>query len=367
MSSIFISYSRKDQAYVKKIIEALEARQLPVWLDSRTNYGAKWAQIIQSNLEKSKVFLLVMSPRSRNSIWVANELIHALKCKKPIFPILLEGEIWMDVASIQTFDATGGKLPCGSFFTDVSKYFPDVDSDTHSTIGTSTFSGNSGESTNLSIYQGQLSEGLQVPQIQIRSDVDIEYDYLEDLLRKSRWKEGDVETQNIIRSIFKKHVSFDDPESFPLKDLYTIDSLWTVYSEGLFGFKVQREIYIQCGGDPRSEYKKKTPPEPVFWDQFCDKIGWRRNGQYASHSKIYELCEVASGSNKIGLLPYACFPNNVVYKTSGRPELFDMSPIIGKGLASMFQYEKKRAGYSRYSRAWLFAHPYFDNKDIFDQ
>jgi len=33
--SIFISYSRKDQAYVNKLVKALEKHALPWWLDNK--------------------------------------------------------------------------------------------------------------------------------------------------------------------------------------------------------------------------------------------------------------------------------------------------------------------------------------------
>ena len=114
--SIFISYSRKDQAYVNKLVKALEREGLPVWLDDRIDYGDTWPRVIEENLTKSQVFLLVMSPRSKNSYWVNCELALALELKKPIFPLLLEGSRWLEVGIIQTVDIQGGKLPPASFF-----------------------------------------------------------------------------------------------------------------------------------------------------------------------------------------------------------------------------------------------------------
>ena len=116
MSFIFVSYSRRDQAYVGKLIQALEEKNLPVWLDARVNYGEAWLRAIQESLEKSNVFLLVMSPRSLESDWVQDELLYARKLKKPIFPLLLEGEHWFPVARIQSVDVRGGKVPPDNFF-----------------------------------------------------------------------------------------------------------------------------------------------------------------------------------------------------------------------------------------------------------
>ncbi|TRV64415.1 MAG: toll/interleukin-1 receptor domain-containing protein [Microcystis panniformis Mp_MB_F_20051200_S9] len=114
--SIFISYSRQDQAYVNKLLEALTKHELPWWLDNKIDYGDKWPRVIEENLRKSQVFMLVMSPRSKNSHWVNCELALALELKKPIFPLLLEGSRWLEVGIIQTVDIQGGKLPPASFF-----------------------------------------------------------------------------------------------------------------------------------------------------------------------------------------------------------------------------------------------------------
>jgi hypothetical protein len=122
MSFIFISYSSKDKAYVRELVHSLTLNKLPFWLDENVDYGARWSRVIQSKLEECHVIFLVMSPRSYASDWVHNELLHAKKCNKPIYPLLLEGESWMDVASIQYVDVQGGKLPPDSFFASVGQY-----------------------------------------------------------------------------------------------------------------------------------------------------------------------------------------------------------------------------------------------------
>ena len=117
--SIFISYSRQDQAYVNKLLEALTKHELPWWLDNKIDYGDKWTREIEENLKKCQVFLLVMSPRSVESEWVQRELTFAQQLKKPIFPLLLDGERWFQVIDIQMTDVQGGKLPPDIFFNKV--------------------------------------------------------------------------------------------------------------------------------------------------------------------------------------------------------------------------------------------------------
>jgi tetratricopeptide (TPR) repeat protein len=114
--SIFISYSRKDQDYVNKLVEALAKQELPWWVDNKIDYGDKWTREIKENIKKCQVFLLVMSPSSEESDWVQRELTFAQHLKKPIFPLLLDGEIWFQVIDIQTTGVLGGELPPASFF-----------------------------------------------------------------------------------------------------------------------------------------------------------------------------------------------------------------------------------------------------------
>jgi hypothetical protein len=124
MSFIFISYSRQDQTYVDLLVQALESHRLPVWMDRRINYGSRWPQEIEDHLERCQVFLLVMSPRSKESHWVDVELTRALERRKPIFPLLLEGEHWFRVGNIQAPNVAGNKLPPADFFESVRAYFP---------------------------------------------------------------------------------------------------------------------------------------------------------------------------------------------------------------------------------------------------
>jgi hypothetical protein len=88
---------------------------------------------------------------------------------------------------------------------------------------------------------------------------------LEDMLRSNNWQEADQVTSEIIWRIagtwqersFKAEVS----EKFPCEDLRTIDELWTKYSDGRFGFSVQRSIWQS------SEVDKKIK-------EFVVRVGW---------------------------------------------------------------------------------------------
>jgi aminoglycoside 3-N-acetyltransferase len=117
MGHIFISYSHSDKTYVYALTKALEQEGFLVWLDDRIDYGTQWPETIEQQLDECDAFILVMSPRSRESAWVQNELTRAYRKKKRIFPLLLEGEEpWLPVETIQYIDVRGRKLPGEKFY-----------------------------------------------------------------------------------------------------------------------------------------------------------------------------------------------------------------------------------------------------------
>jgi len=116
MSHIFISYSHKDKDYGHKLRQALIDRGFDAWIDDRIDYGSRWPREIEQHLQGCSAFILVMSPASKESEWVQNELETARDLKKPILPFLLEGKVWWHLRTTQYVDVTGGKLPPENFF-----------------------------------------------------------------------------------------------------------------------------------------------------------------------------------------------------------------------------------------------------------
>ena len=66
MSSIFISYSRKDIEFARKIVDALAENNLDTWIDWHSiPKGEDWEQEIYRGIEGAEAFLL--SDKSRFS------------------------------------------------------------------------------------------------------------------------------------------------------------------------------------------------------------------------------------------------------------------------------------------------------------
>ncbi len=102
------------------------------------------------------------------------------------------------------------------------------------------------------------------------------YTKLRDLLAGGKWKEADEETYRVMLKVAGREsigsLDVKDIENFPCEDLGTIDKLWVKYSDGKFGFSVQKQIYQSLGGT--KEYDEKV------WKAFCDKVGWRQGGKW---------------------------------------------------------------------------------------
>lgn len=116
MNHIFISYSHKDKNYAHKLQRNLQEQGFDAWVDDRIDYSVRWPREIEKRIKECMAFILIMSPNSHESDWVQNELNFARQLEKPIFPLLLDGDAWWHVSTMQYADVRKGKLPPTSFF-----------------------------------------------------------------------------------------------------------------------------------------------------------------------------------------------------------------------------------------------------------
>ncbi len=103
-----------------------------------------------------------------------------------------------------------------------------------------------------------------------------DFSKLSRFLEAGWWKEADVLTNELmLRSAGRENGEWlrdEDLESFPCASLLQIDALWLRYSDGRFGFTVQRAIWNALGGigtRPRADGDMER--------DFGDRVGWRRD------------------------------------------------------------------------------------------
>jgi hypothetical protein len=109
MEHIFISYSKQNIDFARWLRRHLEAQGFPAWMDETALVPSeRWWRRIEENIRLCKAFIVIMSPDSQASDWVERELLLAERLRKPIFPVLLDGEPWSRLANIQYVPMTDG-------------------------------------------------------------------------------------------------------------------------------------------------------------------------------------------------------------------------------------------------------------------
>src|SRR5262249_54418911 len=90
MQRIFISYSRKDMDFVRKLAGDLEKAGYDVWWDiTDLRGGDDWPRVIPAAIASSDFIIVVLSPHAAISEWVEKEYTQALDLHKKIIPIML--------------------------------------------------------------------------------------------------------------------------------------------------------------------------------------------------------------------------------------------------------------------------------------
>lgn len=114
--------------------------------------------------------------------------------------------------------------------------------------------------------------------VSLNSDSGIDYAPLQQLLAEQNFQAADQMTLQKLcelagaSAVQRKWVYFTEVEQFPITDLQTINNLWLTYSEGKFGFSVQREIWLSVGKN---------------WDKFWAKIGWKNGNNWTRYPQEF--------------------------------------------------------------------------------
>src|SRR5687768_8906670 len=88
-TDVFISYSRKDREFVKRLYEALQAREREAWVDwEGIRPAEEFMQAIFPAIEGTDTFVFVISPDSVSSQVCRRELAHAAAHNKRMVPII---------------------------------------------------------------------------------------------------------------------------------------------------------------------------------------------------------------------------------------------------------------------------------------
>jgi hypothetical protein len=90
MADVFISYSRKDTEFVRKLVDSLKADGLDVWVDFEDiPFATDWWKEIVSGIEAAQSTIFVLSPDSLQSKVCSLEVNYIINNKKRLIPILI--------------------------------------------------------------------------------------------------------------------------------------------------------------------------------------------------------------------------------------------------------------------------------------
>ncbi|MCB9450868.1 MAG: TIR domain-containing protein [Anaerolineaceae bacterium] len=93
MGHVFLSYSRKDSAIMQQVRDKLREDNLPVWTDEKLEPGTRsWKESIENALESADCLVVILSPESKKSPWVREEMNYAEAQDVRIFPIMAVGD-----------------------------------------------------------------------------------------------------------------------------------------------------------------------------------------------------------------------------------------------------------------------------------
>lgn len=120
-------------------------------------------------------------------------------------------------------------------------------------------------------YQKQKTDDLS-------SDKGVDYTKLRDLLAQAKWKDADKETLAVMLKVAGREqegrLRVSDMEKFPCTDLRTIDTLWVKYSNGRFGFSVQKRIWQTIRQSLQGLHNEEKPKE--ICNYFMARVGFNQ-------------------------------------------------------------------------------------------
>ncbi|GCE06803.1 nSTAND1 domain-containing NTPase [Dictyobacter aurantiacus] len=99
---VFISYSRADKELVDRLRRDLYTHGISAWIDQESIQPGTpdWEEALRSAVRSSNAVLLIASPRARSSRYVKDELRIAEMYRRPIYPVWVAGDQWMEAIPI---------------------------------------------------------------------------------------------------------------------------------------------------------------------------------------------------------------------------------------------------------------------------
>lgn len=147
------------------------------------------------------------------------------------------------------------------------------------------------------------------------------YDELENLMKNKKWQQADEKTSLLILYIAKReedrYLGIEDIYKFPCQDLQKIDKKWLKASDNIFGFSLQKDIWIEEtkkeGLDLTTLDLNKIDQDKIYrldkaYQRFATRVGWydKKMGKDKDYSALewsYNAPEITVGMGYKSHLP----------------------------------------------------------------
>lgn len=152
----------------------------------------------------------------------------------------------------------------------------------------------------------EIEASIKQPESHSQTTVDIDYTPLRELLAARSWRQADQATQRLMVQICGREAGrlrIEEIRQFPCDALYMIDYLWLDYSNGLFGFSLQKEIWQSVGGrldtnyetweqlsSSRAKWRVNSP-----WHRFGNRVVWRMKEQWLTYDRLNFSLDAVKG------------------------------------------------------------------------
>ena len=293
--TVFFSYSHKDELLRDELAKHLSLLQrdgtISAWHDRQISAGTEWANDIDSNLNAADLILLLIS-----SDFLASDYCHQVELKRAIerhekgearvIPIILRPCRWQSAwfSKLQLLPRNGEPV---TKWTDRDDAFTNIVEGIERAIGEMLKAAAVSVATslpkstvqNIALVAEPVIKTTSAPPVlevkknpvELVSAKGIDYRELEKLLKAQEWCKADKMTAKLMCQVAgrEKEGWFDGQsiENFPCEDLQTINQLWVYYSNGKFGFSVQKKLWLECGG-------KIGKYDYEVWKNFAVTVGW---------------------------------------------------------------------------------------------
>ena len=323
--SIFISYRRDDTQHITgRIYDYLEQEfgdavfkdvdNIPLGVDFRTYIdqqvsqcqiciaviGANWLSVIDHNGQRR-----LDNPGD----FVRLEIETVLKRNIPVIPVLVDGAQIPTAAELPDSLSdlayrNGAEIqPDPNFRRDVQRLIRGIQA--HFTNLTQSTPSNSPTVAPAPTQIGKIEPPSKpselskpIDELDEFANLPARYQTLKDYLVHGCWREADQETFKVMLEVSgqtkRGYLEPKDIAQFPCEDLLIIDRLWVKYSNGRFGFSVQKQIYIESGNQIDGKYHEKE------FEKFGNCVGWRDKEKWLLYSSLTFSASAPTGHLPLG-------------------------------------------------------------------